>query len=99
MAMTVCQLQNVTAADCRSFMAPTLRHAKTMRSRCCRRYRPGGLRAEGWLTGIIDGGPYGAADGGRGGRDGHPPAAAPPPPPQAPPVAAACRPPARRGPP
>src|SRR5580704_14861911 len=63
MAITVCQLQNVTAApDCRSFMAPTLRHAKTMRSRCFRRYRPGGLRAEGWLTGIIDGGPYGVAD-------------------------------------
>src|SRR5580704_1304649 len=69
MAITVCQLQNVTAApDCRSFMAPTLHHAKTMRSRCCRRYRPGGLRAEGWLT---DGGPYGAADGGRGGRCGY----------------------------
>jgi hypothetical protein len=27
----------------------------------------GGLRAEGWLTGIIDGGPYGAADGESGG--------------------------------
>src|SRR5260370_34567132 len=70
MATPVCQLQNVTAApDCRSFMAPTLRHAKTMRSRCCRRYRPGGLRAEGRLPGIIDGGPYGAAEGGSGGRD------------------------------
>src|SRR5580693_4253846 len=71
MAITVCQLQNVTAAlGCWSFMAPTLRHAKTMRSRCYRRYRPGGLRAEGLLTGVIDGGPYGAADGGSGGRDG-----------------------------